>query len=121
MSAILFLLKKSIQNLWRVVLIWVSEADPLILGFGCLVPFGFPLRPDKRTRGMKRNSMRLPPVRRKLLLPGLPLPALRRLALRRPARLPLQPEQRLPQPGLPEQEHQGRRPARQTCPFRRPG
>src|ERR1039458_247786 len=82
MSAILFLLKKSIQNLWCVVLIWVSEADPLILGFGCLVPFGFPLRPDKRTRGMKRNSMRLPPVRRKLLLPGLP------------------------QPGLPEQEHQ---------------
>src|ERR1039458_4565762 len=60
MSAILFLLKKSIQNLWCVVLIWVSEADPLILGFGCLVPFGFPLRPDKRTRGMKRNSMRLP-------------------------------------------------------------
>src|ERR1039458_5741997 len=107
MSAILFLLKTSIQNLWCVVLIWVSEADPLILGFGCLVPAGFPLRPDKRTRGMKRNSMRLPPGRRKLLqqVPQLPLPELRRLALRRLARLPLQPEQRLPQPGLPEQEH----------------
>src|ERR1017187_7560248 len=53
--------------------------------------------------------MRLPPVRRELLQQVLQLlqPGLRRLALRRPARLLLQPEQRLLQLGVPQQGEQG--------------
>src|ERR1700679_2963800 len=104
MSAILFLL-----NLGQNFLSYRFASPKLVCGFGCLDPIGFPLRgadaqtsnPLSAPEGVKRNFMRLPPDRRRLLHQPATRWSSRAARRRRAVRLRLPRLREPPQRGAP--------------------